>query len=89
MCSQCGESLSFSKENFQRQRSDSFSNLRRDIAAAVDQQAEVEGYGHFAFLDWNCVGCSLPARVYFRRIGGPNHGDMTTELMTVLEATTV
>ena len=85
-CRRCGKAISFSKANFQRQRIESHSNLPHDIAAAFDQQADVDGHGRLAFLDWNCIGCSLAARVYFRRIGGPNHGDITTELMTVLEA---
>ena len=84
-CGQCGTALSFSKQNFRPQRPKYYSNLRGDIAAAFDQQAEIEGYGRLEFLDWNCTGCSLPIRVYFRRMGGPGHGDITTELMTVLE----
>lgn len=84
-CGSCGQELAFSKNDFAERPARRRSNLEWPIRQEFDELASQQKLASLPFLDWSCIKCKMAARVYVKQVGGPNHGDLTTELVALFE----
>ena len=84
-CPVCSERIGFSKEHFDRRAERQASNLPPDTQRLFSDWASQNGEAGNRFLDWQCPGCGLAARVYARFWAGGRHGDSGVVLSVVLE----
>jgi len=65
-CPNCSRKIGFQKSDFLNMQHPSRTNLSTEVAARFDAFAREHFPDLRGFLDWNCPGCRLAARVYVR-----------------------